>query len=93
MSGLESGLIRGLEGVVAATTRLCVSTAPTGGWPTRATTSRISRPRLFEEVVWLLWHGELPRAAELAAFRQELAAAPAVEVAGPQALPKTTHPR
>ena len=28
----------------------------------------------FEEVAWLLWHGELPNRAELAAFKEEVAA-------------------
>ena len=72
MPGTDGGLIRGLEGVVAATTRLCDLDGVNGrlayqGYahrgPRRATLS-------FEEVVWLLWHGDLPGADDLAAFRR-----------------------
>ena len=33
----------------------------------------LARESSFEEVVWLLWHGELPSASELGWFRSELA--------------------
>jgi citrate synthase len=65
----------GLEGVVAAETRLSdvdgergelvIAGYPVGGIAGRAT---------FEELTWLLWHGRLPGPAELAAFRADLAA-------------------
>ena len=96
MSGLESGLIRGLEGVVAATTRLCDLDGTHGRLAYQGyDIEDLARHASFEEVVWLLWHGELPRASELAAFRQELVAAaplPAEVRQVLKALPKTTHP-
>ena len=65
----------GLEGVVAATTRLSSVDGEAGvlllaGFPVEEVAPRAS----FEEMVWLLWHGELPRAAELASFSARLAA-------------------
>src|SRR4051794_57760 len=64
----------GLEGVVAATTRLSdvdgegwelvIAGYPVGELAGRAT---------FEETSWLLWHGELPTTAQLDVFRAELA--------------------
>ena len=56
----------GLEGVVAATTRLSHVDGERGeliiaGYPIAELAPRAS----FEETTWLLWHGELPSAAEL----------------------------
>jgi citrate synthase len=66
----------GLEGVVAATTSLSEVDGERGeltiaGFPIAELAGRAT----FEEVVWLLWHGDLPRAHELEAFRAELAGA------------------
>jgi citrate synthase len=65
----------GLDGVVAAATRLSdvdgergelvISGFPLADLATQAT---------FEETTWLLWHGDLPSTRELDAFRSELAA-------------------
>ena len=60
-----SQLIRGLEGVVAAETRLCDLDGAHGrlaycGYDIAELASRAT----FEEVAYLLWHGELPRAGE-----------------------------
>ena len=65
----------GLEGVVAATTRLSHVDGERGeliiaGYPV----GDLAAHATFEETTWLLWHGELPSAEELAAFRAELAA-------------------
>jgi citrate synthase len=64
----------GLEGIVAASTRLSrvdgdrgelvIAGIPVGELADRAT---------FEETTWLLWHDELPSAHELRAFGAELA--------------------
>jgi len=64
----------GLEGVVAATTRLSDVDGERGeliiaGFPVAELAARAS----FEETTWLLWHDALPTAAELSAFRRELA--------------------
>src|SRR5579872_6505634 len=73
----------GLEGVVAAQTRLShvdgergeliIAGYPLADFATHAT---------FEEATWLLWHGRRPTAAELAVFHRELA--------GKRALPPAT---
>ena len=64
----------GLEGVVAATTRLSEVDGERGelvigGYPVGELADRAT----FEETTWLLWRGALPRANELDAFRAELA--------------------
>ena len=73
----------GLEGVVAATTRLSHVDGERGeliiaGFPVAELAARAS----FEETTWLLWHDALPTAAELTAFRAGLA--------GERALPAAT---
>lgn len=70
-----NGYTPGLEGVVAAETRLSHIDGQKGeliiaGFPVEALASQAA----FEEVVYLLWHDRLPTATELAAFRAELAA-------------------
>ena len=77
MPGTDGELIRGLEGVVAATTRLCDLDGVNGRLAYRGyDIDDLARHASFEEVVWLLWHGELPGAGELAAFRKELIGRP-----------------
>lgn len=73
----------GLEGVVASATRLSSVDGEAGvlllaGFPVEEVAPRAS----FEEMTWLLWHGELPRAADLAVFARRLA--------GRRALPAAT---
>jgi citrate synthase len=68
------GLVAGLEGVVAAETRLSGVDGEAGelilaGFPVEKLAGHAS----FEETVYLLWHGSLPDAGQLAAFREELA--------------------
>jgi citrate synthase len=69
-------LIRGLEGVVAAETRLC----DLDGTNARLAycgygIDELARQASFEEVAHLLWQGELPTRAELQRFTAELVAA------------------
>src|SRR6266513_3742308 len=74
-----SQLIRGLEGVVAAETRLC----------------DLARRATFEEVCHLLWWGELPTAAQLDKTTLALIAARAIPKELIQAfglVPKDTDP-
>jgi citrate synthase len=66
----------GLEGVVAATTRLSHVDGERGelviaGFPI----DQLAEYATFEETTWLLWHGDLPPAAQLQSFSTELAAA------------------
>jgi citrate synthase len=65
----------GLKGVVAAATALSDVDGEHGeltlaGYPLAELAERAT----FEEMTWLLWHGALPAARQLAAFRAELAA-------------------
>jgi citrate synthase len=74
-----SQLIRGLEGVVAVETRLCDLDGKNGrlaygGYDI----DELARLASFEEVCHLLWHGELPTAAERDRFTVELIAARAI---------------
>ena len=66
----------GLEGIVAASTRLSHVDGERGeliiaGYPV----GELAEHATFEETTWLLWHGDLPSSAQLEAFRAELAAA------------------
>jgi citrate synthase len=72
----------GLEGVVASATRLSSVDGEAGvlllaGFPVEEVAPRAS----FEEMTWLLWNGELPRAADLAAFTRRLASRRALPAA------------
>jgi citrate synthase len=74
---------QGLEGVVAAMTRLSSVDGEAGvlllaGFPAEEVAPRAS----FEELTWLLWNGSLPTARELEAFERRLA--------GRRALPAAT---
>ena len=96
MPGTDGGLIRGLEGVVAATTRLCDLDGVNGRLAYQGyAIEDLARHASFEEVVWLLGHGELPRADELTGFRTELTETgplPAEAVKVLKLLPKTMNP-
>jgi 2-methylcitrate synthase len=91
-----SQLIRGLEGVVAAETKLCdldgaKARLAYGGY----NIDDLARKATFEEVCYLLWHGELPRAAQLDRITTELIAAREIPSALPQAfalMPRDTDP-
>lgn len=66
----------GLEGVVAATTRLSHVDGERGelviaGFPV----GELAAHATFEETTWLLWHGDLPSASQLESFSATLAAA------------------
>src|ERR671916_320828 len=70
----QTTLVPGLEGVVAAETRLSSVNGEAGeltisGLPVEKLASQAS----FEETVYLLWHDALPDAGELTAFREEFA--------------------
>jgi citrate synthase len=92
----SSQLIRGLEGVVAAETRLCDLDGRNGrlaygGYDI----DELARQATFEEVAYLLWHDALPSRAELGRFQSELAAArpiPADLVRAFSLMPRETDP-
>ncbi len=65
---------RGLEGVVAAETKLSQVDGERGELIIAGyRVDDLAPNATFEEVVWLLWNGELPDEEELANFRRELA--------------------
>src|SRR5438270_7511864 len=71
----QSKFVPGLEGIVAAQTRLSMVDGDAGelviaGFPVEALAAQAS----FEEVVYLLWHGALPNRPQLEALRAGLAA-------------------
>src|SRR5262247_3853055 len=91
-----SGLIRGLEGVVAAETRLCDLDGANGrlaycGYDI----AELARLASFEEVCHLLWHGELPKPAQLDALVVGLTVSreiPGELIQAFRLMPKTTDP-
>lgn len=75
LTAITPDFVPGLQGVVAAETRLSSVDGQRGeliiaGFPLEEIAPRAT----FEEMVCLLWHGELPDTGELQAFRQRLAA-------------------
>src|SRR6476646_1174458 len=71
----DARMSSGLEGVVAATTRLSHVDGEAGdlviaGFPI----GELAANATFEETTWLLWHGDLPSPDALTAFHAELAA-------------------
>jgi citrate synthase len=91
-----SGLIRGLEGVVAAETQLCDLDGANGRLAYRGyDIADLARPASFEEVVHLLLHGDLPKPAQLDGLVVQLTAARAIPPELVQAfrlMPKDTDP-
>jgi citrate synthase len=74
ISSIESTYVPGLEGVVAAQTRLSAVDGKAGkliivGFPLEEIAPRAS----FEEMVYLLWTGDLPNSRQLGEFREVLA--------------------
>ena len=64
----------GLEGVVAARTRLSDVDGERGELTLAGyRVDEIAGRATFEDVTWLLWHGDLPSAGEAATFRAALA--------------------
>jgi citrate synthase len=92
----SSGLIRGLEGVVAAETKLCDLDGVNGRLAYRGyDIGDLAREATFEEVAYLLWHGALPKTSELERFGAELIAArpiPDALIAAYRLFPKNTDP-
>jgi citrate synthase len=92
----ERGLIRGLEGVVAAETQLCDLDGKNGRLAYRGyDIDELARLASFEEVSYLLWHGDLPKPAQLDALTVALTAAremPRELVQAFRLLPKDTDP-
>ena len=65
----DSNIHRGLDGVVVDTTRISkvmpeINSLVYAGYPVQ----ELSENCRFEEVAWLMWHGELPTAKDLAEF-------------------------
>jgi citrate synthase len=65
----------GLEDVVAGTSAICFLDGHAGRLLYRGyDVHELAEHSTFEEVVYLLWHGELPSASQLETLKQELAA-------------------
>jgi len=92
----QGGLIRGLEGVVAAETALCDLDGAGGRLAYRGYgIDELARQGTYEEVAYLLWRGELPTRAQLDGFAGELIAArpiPEPLLAAFRLLPKGVDP-
>jgi 2-methylcitrate synthase len=92
----ERGLIRGLEGVVAAETQLCDLDGTNGRLAYRGyDIDELARLASFEEVCYLLWYGDLPKPAQLDSLTVALTAAreiPKELVQAFRLMPKDTDP-
>ncbi len=91
-----SGLIRGLEGVIAAETQLCDLDGVSGRLAYRGyDIADLAREATFEDVAYLLWHGAPPTRAELDRLQAELVAArpiPDALIAAYRLFPKAVDP-
>src|SRR5713226_4071963 len=91
-----SQLIRGLEGVVAAETKLCDLDGAHGRLAYRGyDIDDLARHATFEEVCYLLWYGELPSKPQIDRFTDALVAARAIPdqlVEAFRVMPKDTDP-
>src|SRR5262245_12803239 len=91
-----SQLIRGLEGVVAAETKLCDLDGANGRLAYGGyNIDDLARRATFEEVCHLLWYGELPKPVQLDRITTDLTAAreiPRALVDGFALMPKATDP-
>jgi citrate synthase len=91
-----SGLIRGLEGVVAAETQLCDLDGAHGRLAYRGyDIADLAQQATFEQVTYLLLHGDLPKPAQLDGFVVQLTAArgiPAELVQAFRLMPRDTDP-
>jgi citrate synthase len=77
---MSDELKRGLEGVLVAESELSYIDGDAGRLVYRGySIDDLARHATFEEVLYLLWYGELPTAAILAQFREALAADRALE--------------
>jgi 2-methylcitrate synthase len=89
-------LIRGLEGVVAAETKLCDLDGAHGRLAYRGyDIDDLARHASFEEVCHLLWYGELPSKAQIDRFTVGLVAARAIPdqlVEAFRLMPRDTDP-
>ncbi|MBI2154549.1 MAG: citrate synthase [Candidatus Rokubacteria bacterium] len=92
----QGGLIKGLEGVVAAATALCDLDGAGGRLAYRGyDIADLARQATYEEVAYLLWRGELPTRAQLDGFGAELVAArplPDALLSAFRLLPKKADP-
>jgi citrate synthase len=67
---------KGLEGIVATTSSICWIDGDAGVLAYRGIDiHKLAEQSNFEETTYLLWHGRLPKSAELETFRRELAKA------------------
>ncbi len=87
---------KGLEGVVAANSGVCWIDGETGVLAYRGIDiHELAERSSFEETAYLLWNGKLPTTAELAEFRDSLAAArelPAAVLEMMKTFPRTATP-
>lgn len=92
----DQDVSKGLAGVIAADTHLSRVDGEQGELIYRGYHIRdLGANASFEEVIYLLWHGDLPTRSQLDAFQQELAARrelPAAIVEAMQEYPREAHP-
>lgn len=83
---------RGLAGVIVTETQLGDVRGAEGFYHYRQYSAvELAAARSFEDVWYLMFHGELPSAAQLAAFKAETAALRELPAAVRDALPALTH--
>ena len=92
----EKTIHRGLDGVVVDSTRISkvmpeINSLVYSGYPVQ----ELAEKCCFEEVAWLLWHGELPTRQQLEAFQKDGRSRRTLSpelLAVIQKIPRTAHP-
>jgi citrate synthase len=92
----EGALVKGLEGVIAAETALCDLDGANGRLAYQGyDIADLAGKATYEEVAYLLWHGELPTRSQLDALNAELVAArplPEALISAYRLLPRDVDP-
>lgn len=92
----DSGYVKGLEGVVAAQTALSLVDGQESKLYYRGIpVHELSENSTYEETVWLLWNGRLPKKSELSDFKKKLARERKVDskvLRILKTIPKDAHP-
>jgi citrate synthase len=87
---------KGLEGIVAGQSRICFIDGLKGELVYRGINiDELATNVIFEEVIYLLWHGRLPKKDELAKLQKELASnrnLPSQVIDFLRGIPKTADP-
>ena len=93
---MSEGYSKGLEGVIADESSICLVDGQAGELYYRGhSIAKLVATKSFDQIAFMMLHGDLPGEADLTAYRQQMAAEyelPAHVISMIQAMPKDQHP-